>query len=708
MADKKRIIALCAALVAMVILIILLLSNCGETKVEKPTAPTETVQETQTLEQTEQTEATEETTEATEETTEPTEETEPEETQGSTSGGGNPGGYNPDFGTDDDDDDEDDKKEDTFAAPDPGTQTNPYVEVLAEGASEVSTVKIPVEGVVYYEIHGAANSVLLLENPDASVTCGETKYEPDEKGLISLPIGEGTEPVTIQLSNGGTEEETYKLQFKPPVGSKENPEVLESIDQIKVELAEGDKDGYYYLWKATDFCVLTLKPEKPGYVIQAEHNGRIVSSADSADGTLVMDVLRGIDLLLQVAAVPQEEVYPAISDTIEGIFPEKGTLLNPIEVDPEPQTGPLQLTGEADGFRYYCWLVQQSGTYTVQVDGAEPASEVGITLYGVNSLKKLSEELTAQITQTEETEAPEETTQTEETTETVEPVEAEKTEEAAVAADTEGTTEPVEEETVETMEPVEMQETAEPTESPETAQTDVVLQEQEAQVRPMALESSASIEVKEGQLLVLQVETRPHEEVEESEVKISFSTTFTPMPGLQENPIALKVPEDSVAVPAGESLFFTAQAPGMEMILTGENVSVVVADTEYLPEEGVVRIPCGKEESILVQICNKGETDGLYAVTFAAPEETAAPAVQEEPEQAPDTEAANPEEESSAQEEMESDEETVSGTDAVTQLDLQSESNAESQPEQESTDAGEDASEEGSASAEEDNLGETN
>ena len=134
---------------------------------------------------------------------------------------------------------------------------------------------------VFYEIYGASDTVLLMEASDVTLTMGETVSQPDETGLIRLPIIAEAEPVKLQITNNGTAQTAYRFRFARR-GSAENPEMLESLASIKVELAEGDEDGYHFLWTATDSCQLTLKPGKTGYRMQATYGDLTVSNADSA------------------------------------------------------------------------------------------------------------------------------------------------------------------------------------------------------------------------------------------------------------------------------------------------------------------------------------------------------------------------------------------------------------------------------------------
>ena len=376
MADKKLKIAICAGVAVVAILMAVLLSTCSDKEAPAPTVPVQTQQATEATEtqatqpQTEApTEAPTEATEATEAPTEPAE-TEP-------AGSSTPGGSGSSSGSDKD---EKPKETEPFEAPAAGSEMNPYVEVLDNDAQEISTVKLKEKESVYYEIYGASDTVLLMEAADVTLTMGETVNQPDETGLIRLPIIAEAEPVKLQITNNGAAQTAYRFRFARR-GSAENPEILESLASIKVELAEGDEDGYHFLWTATDSCQLTLKPGKTGYRIQATYGDLTVSNADSADGSLTMNVPGGAKVKLQIAAVEDAEGnYPAISDVITCDIPAKGTENNPIQLE-NLTANVLELAGGEDHVRYYSWTAEMSGTFTVEVTGAEPETVVcGIVL----------------------------------------------------------------------------------------------------------------------------------------------------------------------------------------------------------------------------------------------------------------------------------------------------------------------------------------
>ena len=222
MTDKNLKIALCAGIAVVAILVALLLSTCSGKEAPAPTEPIQTQQATEATEVTEA-QATQAPTEIPTEPTEATEPaTEPEETQGSSGGSSTPGGSGSGSGSNDDDD-EKPKETEPFEAPAAGSEKNPYVEVLSDDVQKISTVSLKEKESVYYEIYGASGTVLLMEASDVTLTMGETVNQPDETGLITLPVAAEAEPVKLQLTNNGAVQRAYQIRFAKR-GSAENPE----------------------------------------------------------------------------------------------------------------------------------------------------------------------------------------------------------------------------------------------------------------------------------------------------------------------------------------------------------------------------------------------------------------------------------------------------------------------------------------------------
>ncbi|MBO5129077.1 MAG: hypothetical protein J6B95_01865 [Oscillospiraceae bacterium] len=296
-------------------------------------------------------EPTEESTEPTEESTEPTEETEPEEEEEDSSAGGNstPGGTGgftgsevPDVGTGDEEETKPTEPE-VLEVDAPGTVNNAYTEFLSVGEEtevSVGSVMIPVEGEIFYNFYQANGMVLNIEDADAYVVYDGNTYEADENGLVMVKLTAVDEvtPVSVQLGNKSDAEEIYTMKFAAPMGTMQNPEVLEDIASMTVKLNADYPDGYYYSWTAEFNCNLAFRvesvtPEEVQYDVSITVGEQTVSLADSADGTISVDLLTGDEAIIHVAVTPAEtEAEVVLAGTVSGA---PGSVTNPYEEDME-------------------------------------------------------------------------------------------------------------------------------------------------------------------------------------------------------------------------------------------------------------------------------------------------------------------------------------------------------------------------------------
>lgn len=368
---NKKMAALIAGLACVVLLLVLLLSMCLGEEAPAPTAPTESAPVAETTQQTEATtEQTEETTEATEETTEATEETteatEPTEPSGNTRPGGT-GGYNPGLDSGGSNDTNNPPADTTPAA---GSENSPYLELVSELPQDVQTVAIPGNGSIYQNIVGLAECVLTIEDKDSYVVYGENTFEPDDLGVVTVPIAAPeTEnaPVTFRIGNRYEQEKTVMLCFRALLGTEGNPEPLpvhDGIFTVKAALEAGDADGYFYGFTAEENSRLALQvdqiTENTGCDIIVTVNETVTKLSDSEDGTLSVEVKQMDTALIQVIAVPTEDgSYPATEVDISGT----------VESAPGSSANPIEIPGE----------------FPIVTDEIAPGASVFYSVYGANN-----------------------------------------------------------------------------------------------------------------------------------------------------------------------------------------------------------------------------------------------------------------------------------------------------------------------------------
>ena len=140
-----------------------------------------------------------------------------------------------------------------------------------------------------------------------------------------------------------------------PAGAVENPEVIDSITEIAVDLKAGNADGYYYKWTADKKGIYTFAvPADAAYTVTATANG---ITATPVNGYVSVYTIAGSEILINVKAVPVEGAYPAVDATVNSIY-SYGTAGiglaggSAIEGDITLYSGNLNPSANAEGVTY--------------------------------------------------------------------------------------------------------------------------------------------------------------------------------------------------------------------------------------------------------------------------------------------------------------------------------------------------------------------
>ncbi len=135
-----------------------------------------------------------------------------------------------------------------FATDAPGSELNPIRVMVGTFEQEFAAGQTG-----YYHGFGLNGMGLTVTGKDAIVMYDGEVYESGE--LITL-AGEFGVPTAFEITNGGEAAATYTIAITYPVGSMENPEVVED-GYYTVELEAGNQ-GYYYNWVAQADGTLTF------------------------------------------------------------------------------------------------------------------------------------------------------------------------------------------------------------------------------------------------------------------------------------------------------------------------------------------------------------------------------------------------------------------------------------------------------------------
>lgn len=133
-----------------------------------------------------------------------------------------------------------------------------------------------------------------------------------------------------------------------------------------------------------------------------------------------------------------------------------------------------------------------------------------------------------------------------------------------------------------------------------------------------------TVEVLQGQQLLLMVRTLDREAPQAAPAgTLTVNASFLdPLLGTEAKPIHLDSTPgvtNTVTIPAGESLYFTAEAEGMLLNFTGSQVTLTHGSCDHTPEEGKLEFVCRGEHS-LFEIRGSADSDQVCTLTFTYPQ----------------------------------------------------------------------------------------
>ena len=633
MMKNNKLLARISTLACIAVCFAMLFTACTESGIRKdPEEPSET-EEVTTAEETEGEDTTPEETEP--EATEPTEtepeptetepeptETEPEETQPSSGGNnvnnGTGGGYDP--GTSDPTEPEVTEPP-VITVPAAGSENNAYTEQISNTSGSFKTVKIPAGETMHYKLK-TPGTYLTVENEYVSVTYAGQTYAP-ENGVLTIELpADDTQYIALSFTNQAEEETAFAVAIQDAVGTVDNPVMLESIDSFTAECVEGDNDGIYHKWIADQTGSLKLNLLSGMNVdVIVTVNGE---SCQLSEGSLIVDVREGQEVLIQVLAVADEEGnMPAATATVGGYVAQRVSLKVtslPKDVDsvviPASQSAFYDitiannkvLTIADENVTVVCngisYTADENGLVTVSL-GASPVS---LEIYN-NSQEEAVYKLSFNHPQGHQ-KNPHVLTQLGEIPLTVHAGESAyylryTAEKAGVASFLMWTYPEV-----------------------EFAKADIIVLNEttgasmaiwrgnaDGQLEDFGL---ASVPVKAGDVLIIQVYVE-----DEAGNKIDADLTiYGELYGSEELPVDVQYPGFKAHVPAGETLYYQAyNMSGMILNLTASDVKIGHNGAEFVPESGKISFTVTAEGRMpaIFAITNTGTVDMVYNVTFDYP-----------------------------------------------------------------------------------------
>lgn len=653
---NKKLIGGIAGLVCVVLCVVLMLTQCNggsEHPVETTgatTAATTLPTEASTAPTVETTAPTAETTQPTEAVTEPSVSTDPTETTavtepatepsgpvhgeykaGSTMGGSMSGNS----GTTDSDTETTEPTEPEIQVAEPGTASNAYTEYISKVPSDIKTVKIPSNQPICYHFYNVGGKQLTVADPDAYIVYNGSTIEPVD-GIVSVVLeqGDASAPTAVQIGSKASADKAFTLSVLEPSGSVSNPQVLESIDEIKVSLAEGDEDGRFYTWTADGSGTVSLHSAAGSNCDIILTNGETTVSLrengviDEVTGTasVQLDVQEGDEVTIQIVAVPENGVYPEAEITVNGTFADgAGTGSNPLEAYDIPVITELIPAGaelhynvygvagmvltieDPDAYVTYngvTYGANESGILTLRLEDGMPRQPVAL-VFGNGG--QTDESYTVNFTH------PVGSYSNPEVIESLEEIVTSLAEGDTDGyyynwtADEEGTLSLW----VNSV-------------TPENVQYDVMLSSTGSSSYPVLSESEdgmVSLDVVPGDVVTIQVTVLPDENMNVPAADISLSGMVTAPAGTESNPIWITENESQVTVPANATVYYQGYFGGTNMTVSGETgFSVLYNETVTADDSGVVSMDVADTNRLpVIFAIQSGDTEQTYNVTFTSP-----------------------------------------------------------------------------------------
>lgn len=198
----------------------------------------------------------------------------------------------------------------------------------------VITVPIAAGGRVYYKIRGVSNKILTIKNANAYVIYNGVRYDA-VGGVVSFVVVSdelSSAQILFEIGNKGSSAESFTINFTSPKGSRENPDVINSIDEdFTINIPEGAEQGYCYKYIATEsgkirFYILSDAEkgqlsidkiiDKKLQVVQQRNTTETEEDYVKTDetGTYVeFDVKKGDEFSIVASPNSKPGVYPAVT-----------------------------------------------------------------------------------------------------------------------------------------------------------------------------------------------------------------------------------------------------------------------------------------------------------------------------------------------------------------------------------------------------------
>ena len=256
----------------------------------------------------------------------------------------------------------------------------------------VAQVTVPAGKTMYFEYQGDPSFALFVNGAEYEFTAAQGRTDTNK----------------FQITNSTEAEVTYDLGLKQPIGSFNNPKVIEDMSWYygEVSQAVGDSDGYTYIYTAAETGTVTLyfnaEYDDEGNVIEGAIRDIMVQNLNtSVQKTLLQDGIDNYGLELQIPVEEGQQLmivtsyvkdaegnmYPAGTYSWTGNFSyPAGSEQNPITIEWEwddeyaNATASVEVTADDTYFNGYAGMI-------LTANGTEIAQENGVFVLDAGTYK---------------------------------------------------------------------------------------------------------------------------------------------------------------------------------------------------------------------------------------------------------------------------------------------------------------------------------
>ena len=177
-----------------------------------------------------------------------------------------------------------------------------------------STVTVAPGQTIYLQSYRLGNTIVTISGAGAfAVDHNGVAIVPADGAATFAAQGNMFNPDLIAITNNSAETVTYTIKAEYPVGHASNPDSCNAEDKNTANLAEGDYDGYFFEYTATEdgtlvFEITNITEGVEGDIIVNFARGEATINktlgADGVDGKLSVEVKAGDVLSISVVALP--------------------------------------------------------------------------------------------------------------------------------------------------------------------------------------------------------------------------------------------------------------------------------------------------------------------------------------------------------------------------------------------------------------------